>query len=140
MSDIPTRNAELRLMLSERRIALQNEVHSRIRDGRTDRPKEVRDDIEHSDAGMQGDIELSLLQMRADMLSRIEEALLRLDDGKYGYCSECENEIADRRLRAMPFALRCQACEQRREHEQGRERRLAQRRDSGSLFSNVLNT
>jgi DnaK suppressor protein len=137
MTDIAVRNAELRQMLSDRRSALQNDVHSRIRDGRTDRPKEVRDEIEHSDAGMQGDIELSLLQMRADMLSRIEEALVRLDGGKYGSCFECEGEISERRLRALPFAVRCQTCEHRREQEQGRERRLAQRRDSGSLFSNV---
>jgi DnaK suppressor protein len=137
MSDTAIRNAELRLMLNERRSALQNEVHSRIRDGRTDRPKEVRDDIEHSDAGMQGDIDLALLQMRADSLARVEEALVRLDAGKYGSCFECEEEIAERRLRALPFAVRCQMCEERREQEQGHARRLAKRRDSGSLFSNL---
>jgi DnaK suppressor protein len=127
-------------MLNERRLALQNEVRSRIRDGRTDRPKEVRDELEHSDAGMQGDIELALLQMRADLLGRIEQALVRLDAGKYGSCFECEGEISERRLRALPFAVRCQACEGRRELEQGSARRLAQRRDSGSLFASVVNS
>jgi DnaK suppressor protein len=140
MSDSAMRNADLRVMLSNRRLALQNEVQSRIRDNRTDRPKEVRDELEHSDAGMQGDIELSLLQMRADMLSRIEEALLRLDAGKYGSCFECDSEISERRLRALPFAVRCQECEGRREQAQGSARRLAQRRDSGSLFASVINS
>jgi DnaK suppressor protein len=134
MSDSVIRNADLKLMLSNRRRALHDEVHNRIRDGRTDRPHEVRDDLEHSDADIQGDIELALLQMRADTLARIDEALVRLDAGKYGSCFECEAEIAERRLRAMPFAVRCQACEERREQEQGHARRLAQRR-SLSLYS-----
>ena len=47
------RKADLRRMLSERRRAMQDEVQSRIRDGRTDRPKEVSDDFEQSDADAQ---------------------------------------------------------------------------------------
>jgi DnaK suppressor protein len=138
MIDTTMRNAGLRQMLSERRREMQDDVQSRIRDGRTDRPNEVRDDLEVSDADIQGDIELALLQMRAETLIRIDEALVRLDAGKYGSCFECESEISERRLRALPFAVRCQACEERREEEQGHARQLAQRRGSLSLFSDVV--
>jgi DnaK suppressor protein len=138
MTDTTMRNAGLRRMLSERRREMQDDVQSRIRDGRTDRPNEVRDDLEVSDADIQGDIELALLQMRAETLIRIDEALVRLDAGKYGSCFECESEISERRLRALPFAVRCQACEERREEEQGHARQLAQRRGSLSLFSDVV--
>ena len=137
MTDTTMRNADLRQMLSERRREMQNDVQSRIRDGRTDRPIEVRDDLEHSDADIQGDIELALLQMRTETLIRVDEALVRLDAGKYGSCFECEDEISERRLRALPFAVRCQACEERREQEQGHARHLAQRRGSVSLFADV---
>lgn len=130
------RNTELKLMLTERRRGMQDEVQRRIRDGRTDRAKEVRDDLEHSDADIQGDIELSLLQMRAETLTRIDEALVRLDAGKYGSCFECTREISERRLRALPFAVRCQACEERREQE-GNARQVAQRRGGASLFPDV---
>jgi DnaK suppressor protein len=133
MSDITSRKADLRQMLTERQSEMQNEVQRRIRDGRTDRPKEVRDVLEHSDADSRGDIEFALLQMRAETLTRIEAALRRLDAGKYGSCFECEGEIAEQRLRALPFAVRCQACEQKREHEQGLSRRLGQRH-TVSLF------
>ena len=129
------RNADLRNMLSERRRAMQDEIQSRIRDGRIAGPKEVRDDLEHSDADIQGDLELALLQMRTETLARIDEALVRLDAGKYGSCFDCESEIAERRLRALPFAVRCQACEERREKEQGDARQLALRRGSPPLFS-----
>jgi DnaK suppressor protein len=130
------RKAELRQMLTERRSAMQAQVQSRIRDGRTDRHTEVSDDLEHCDADSQGDIELSLLQMRADTLARVDEALLRLDAGKYGRCVECDGEIAERRLRALPFAVRCQACEGRREQDQGR----ARRRSNVSLFADVTSS
>jgi RNA polymerase-binding transcription factor len=128
------RSAELRNMLNERRRQLQAEVKSRVRDGRTDRLNEVRDDVEVSDADAQGDIELALLHMRAETLTRVEEALVRLDAGKYGSCFECEGEIAEQRLRALPFAVRCQACQKRREEQQGYDRQLAQRRASLALF------
>jgi len=140
MTDTAIRNADLRRMLSERRREVQDEVQSRIRDGRTGRPQEVRDDLEHSDADLQGDIELALLQMRAETLIRIDEALVRLDAGEYGSCFQCGREISERRLRALPFAVRCQACEERREQEQGYARQPAQRRDSLSLFPDAVSS
>jgi len=138
MGHTAVRKADLRKMLLERRLAIQNEVKTRIRHGRTDRPNDVRDDLEHSDADSQGDLERALLQMRADTLVRVDEALVRLDAGKYGSCAECEGEIAERRLRALPFAVRCQACEQKREQEQGRARTLTQRRGGFSIFSDAI--
>ena len=44
-------------------------------------------------------------------------ALAQLDGGKYGSCLECAREITERRLSATPFAVRCQACEDRRRPE-----------------------
>jgi DnaK suppressor protein len=140
MTDTAIRNTDLRHMLSERRREMQDDVQGRIRDGRTDRPKEGGDDLEHSDADIQGDIEFTLLQMRAETLTRIDEALVRLDAGKYGSCFECDSEISERRLRALPFAVRCQACQERREQEQGHARQLVQQRGSFSLFPYVVSS
>jgi RNA polymerase-binding transcription factor len=137
MTDTAVRQADLRQMLRERRRQIQDDVQSRIRDGCTGRLKEVGDDLEHSDAGIQGDIAFAVLQMRAETLKRIDEALMRLDAGEYGSCVECDCEIAARRLRALPFAVRCQACEQR--HEQARQ--LAVRRGSfSSLFPDMVSS
>jgi DnaK suppressor protein len=127
MTDIATRNADLKQMLTERQREMQDEVQRRIRDGRAGRPKEVRDVLEHSDADIRGDLEFALLQMKAETLTRIEAALVRLEAGKYGSCFECDGDISEQRLRALPFAVRCQACEKRREQEQGAARRLDQR-------------
>jgi DnaK suppressor protein len=120
-----TRMIALKQMLSERRRELVAEVHTRIRDSRSGQPKEVRDSGEDSDAEHQGDVEFSLLQVRAETLHRIDEALRRLDAGKYGTCIACEGEISAPRLRALPFAVRCTACESRREHARDRARQLS---------------
>lgn len=131
------RTAELRRMLTTRRRELRREVQNRIREGRADRPHDARDDVDLSDADVQGDIELALIQMRAETLSRIDAALVRLDAGAYGSCADCKHEIAQPRLRALPFAVRCQPCEERRERAQGRVRQLAQQRGSFTLFPEV---
>jgi RNA polymerase-binding transcription factor DksA len=61
----------------------------------------------------------------------IECRQMRLEAGMYGRCVECHRDIADRRLRLHPqgFAMRCQACEQRREQVRGHSERLALCRD-----------
>ena len=140
MTDITIRNAGLRRMLVEHRRDMLDDVQGRIRGGRTGRPVEVRDSLEHSDADIQEDIEFALLQMRTETLTRIDYALTRLDAGTYGTCAECEGDISERRLRALPFAVRCQACEERREQAYGHARQRAEQRSRFSLFAEMISS
>ncbi|HEY8551269.1 MAG TPA: TraR/DksA family transcriptional regulator [Vicinamibacterales bacterium] len=131
------RYQELRSMLEERRREIQSEVQSRIKDVRTEGAEGlttgVVDDVETSEADIQEDIEFALIQMKAETLQRINEALARLEEGTYGYCFECGEEISPQRLRALPFAVRCKDCEEAREVAAQRERLLS-RRPAGYLL------
>jgi len=131
------RYAELKRILEERRREITSAVHEKIRDARTEGSNSpshgVLDAVESSEADIQDEIEFALIQMKAETLAKIEEALRRLDEGTFGYCFECGEEISERRLRALPFALRCKDCEEARENAQQRERML-QRRGASSLF------
>jgi len=109
MTDTARRAADLRRMLNARRREMQDE----------------------------GDSEFALLGMKTETLVRIDDAVGRLDAGHYGLCVECEREIAERRLRALPFAARCQACEERREYAQEGGRQRARLRVSSSLFPDL---
>ncbi len=132
-----TRYDELKRMLEERKQELTSEVQGRIRGVRedgADKPHEVMDQGETSEVDIQEDIELALIQMKAETLNKINEALARLETGRYGLCFECGDEITEARLRALPFAVRCKDCEEARENAANRERMLAQRRGSSSLF------
>jgi DnaK suppressor protein len=132
------RYAELKRILEERRREILSEVQEKMRDvrsiGASGEGQGVLDAAETTEADIQDDIELALIQMKSETLHKIEEALTRLDEKTYGYCNECGDEILERRLRALPFAVRCKDCEEAREMAELRERHLSQRRPSGFLI------
>jgi DnaK suppressor protein len=119
-------------MLENRRRELVDEVHGKIRDARTDGvgEREVLDEAESSEVGIQDAIGFALIQMKAETLKKIDTALHGIEQGVYGDCFQCGNEIPEARLRALPFAVRCKDCEEAREMAQDRERTVAQRRGS----------
>ena len=49
------------------------------------------------------------------MLRQVEAARDRLRDGTFGFCSRCEEEIAPKRLRAIPWATYCVSCQAKAE-------------------------
>jgi DnaK suppressor protein len=135
------RYEELRRLLEDRRREIMSQVHEKIKGVRTEssgkKMSEVYDTGESSESDIQEDIEFALIQMKTETLSKINEALSRLEEGAYGNCFECGDEIAPQRLRALPFAVRCKDCEQARENAQLRERLMAQRSASSSLFFDI---
>jgi RNA polymerase-binding transcription factor DksA len=48
------------------------------------------------------------------VLSQIDSALQRIADGFYGECESCAEPIPAERLAALPYAVRCVACAERR--------------------------
>ena len=133
------RYTELKLMLVERQREIQAEVQGRMRDVRSEgtwggKLNEVLDAVESSEADIQDDIEFALIQMKSETLNKINDALMRLEQGDYGNCFDCAAEIAEKRLRALPFAVRCKDCEEAREVAEQRERQLTARRGTSSLF------
>ena len=135
-----SRYQELKQMLEDRRRELQAEVQGKMRDVRAEgswgggKQNEVFDAVESSEADIQDEIEFALIQMKSETLNKINDALARLEQGDYGNCFECGDEIAEKRLRALPFAVRCKECEEAREVAQQRERQMAARRGASSLF------
>jgi DnaK suppressor protein len=132
------RYLELKRMLEDRQKEILSEVQERMREARSENASsklnEVLDAGESSEADIQEDIEFALIQMKAETLNKITEALSRLEEGTFGDCFDCGEEISPKRLRALPFAVRCKECEEAREVAVQRERTLAQRRGASSLF------
>jgi DnaK suppressor protein len=138
-NETTTRYTDLKRMLDERRRVLQAEVQGKMRGVREEgtwggKLNEVLDAVESSEADIQEDIEFALIQMKSETLNKINDALGRLEQGNYGNCFDCGEEIAEKRLRALPFAVRCKDCEEAREVAEQRERQIAQRRGAASLF------
>ena len=54
----------------------------------------------------------ALLEANRNLLSRVEKALGKVEDGTYGKCERCGKEIAKARLEAMPWAIYDVECEE----------------------------
>jgi len=136
-----SRYNELKKMLEDRRRQLMSDVQGRIRDvrGEGSKDREVLDQGESSEVDIQDDIEFALIQMKSETLNKIDAALRRLEDGSYGDCFECGEEISEARLRALPFAVRCKDCEEARESAEQRERMLARRGGSSAFLFDSSN-
>ena len=119
------RQRDLQAMLVDRQCEMQNVLQHRVRRLPSEGPAGGLDDTEHAEAEIQDHIEVALIQMKGETLQRVREALVRLEAGEYGYCAECGGEIAERRLRALPFAVRCTPCEASHEQQAARARQLA---------------
>lgn len=128
----------LKVMLEERSHTILREVRGKIRVVRAeagDRGRPLPDPADTAELDIQEDIEFVLIQMKIETLNKINEALARLDEGRYGHCYECGCEIAEARLRALPFAVRCKDCEEERETAIARERASSWRGGTPSLFN-----
>jgi RNA polymerase-binding protein DksA len=61
-------------------------------------------------ATLNREIDYTLEENAEHVLTAIDEALLRLDEGTYGTCGRCGKQIAEERLEAIPYANRCIEC------------------------------
>jgi DnaK suppressor protein len=123
-----SRHSDLKTMLEARRRAIEAQVQQKIRSFRDSESTDAtRSPTDLSDDPAQEDIDFALVQMQAQTLDRIDRALSRLKAGEYGICDECEEEIPEARLRALPFATRCRNCQESAEQTEERQRRSGDR-------------
>ena len=125
------RYAALKDMLEERRGEIMDKLRS-IREAVPATTPDVRDAEEQSVNDFVQDIDFALMQMKAQSLQRIDEALARLEEGTYGTCAECGAEITEARLRALPFASLCISCQ-----EQVEEREEPRAQDRGGFVKEL---
>lgn len=83
-------------------------------DGIVDAAADVATDDEHDPEGhtiaWERQQTAALLDATATTLAEIDAALVRLEDGTYGFCLVCGQEIAPERLLALPAAATCVRC------------------------------
>ena len=95
--------------LEERRSSITRAIQTNMRLSRDlpDRGEMTKDP--YGSASTAHDDELTAINV--DRLARdlklIDRALADIEAGRYGICAECEEPIAPRRLKALPFATRC---------------------------------
>jgi RNA polymerase-binding transcription factor DksA len=66
-----------------------------------------------SPAEYEEEVTLGLLETEAQILTELNDALARIDQGSFGRCVECGQAISRRRLHAIPYARHCLRCARR---------------------------
>lgn len=119
------RREVLKRLLEDRRSEIQSKLRS-LRESLPAEVLEVKDDEERSVADFVQEVDFALMQMKAETLAKIDDALRRLEAGRYGTCAECEEPIAAARLKALPFAALCRDCQEAQERRLQEQRALRQ--------------
>jgi RNA polymerase-binding transcription factor len=61
------------------------------------------------------DVNLMRLASHRQVLLDVDETLRKIDDGSYGICEECGEEIGEKRLSVLPTATLCRNCQEKKE-------------------------
>jgi DnaK suppressor protein len=120
-----THNSNRRLTALRQILSrLRDETYEKIADFRRDQgqetPSSPGDEMDQARSTTDVETHASLIERAEDRLRLIDEALARVDNGSYGICAECGEDIPVERLKALPFALFCVDCQEKRSKGRGR--------------------
>lgn len=83
-----------------------------------DEVRDVGDEAERATRETENSLELRTRDRYRKLIGKIDKALKRIEDGRYGYCEETDEEIGLERLEARPIATLCLDAQERWEHRQ----------------------
>jgi len=63
------------------------------------------------------EVRIRSLDRESTILREVRSAIRRIDDGSFGFCVNCEDGVAPRRLAAIPWTPLCIHCQQQAEYE-----------------------
>ena len=123
------KQSEMKAILLKMKEEALNEISKAIKSGANTVTGEPSGDI-YDQASSERDRELGMLlgDREREKLGNIDEALLKLEEGEYGICEECEEEIPLGRLKVLPFARHCVKCKSDIERQQAQTKRFEEDR------------
>jgi len=62
--------------------------------------------------------ELRIRDRERKLIGKIREAIERIDEGTFGICESCEEEIGEARLKARPVTTMCIDCKTEQERQE----------------------
>ncbi len=103
---------EIRQMLLLMRKELLQEVSQSVRAESDHLKFDIGDFYDHASSDRDRELALMLADREREKLTRVDDALKRIETGTYGVCESCEEEIDKERLAAMPFTKLCLSCQE----------------------------
>jgi DnaK suppressor protein len=122
--------SQIEAFLRDRRVRLQESLRARVAERRASDATWGAEQATNAVEALRTDLEVSMLDRASRQAVEIDSALERLAQGQYGMCRDCGEFIGLGRLRALPFAQRCTACQTDTEN---RERLVHHAREPQSI-------
>jgi DnaK suppressor protein len=128
----PDQVSKFREILIEKRSLLMSQVERLQKDvaestEATENSKSPLNSAENASDTYEQDFAFMSMESEEELLRKIDRALQRLREAKYGQCEECEKEINPERLDALPWATMCVKCQELE------ERGLRKRKDEADF-------
>ncbi|OGX40333.1 MAG: hypothetical protein A3C53_03125 [Omnitrophica WOR_2 bacterium RIFCSPHIGHO2_02_FULL_68_15] len=115
---------QFRQLLITERVKLADEIKSIAHDASTS-PRDASGDLSAYTIHMadmasdtyERELSMNIVTSEQELLYQIDDALKRLDDGTFGLCQQCSQAITMSRLKAVPYASMCIACQRAKEQQ-----------------------
>lgn len=108
--------AKYRKLLLEEKQRILNNSKNALKHELALSPDDLPDETDLAASEINQNLVFKLRDRERQLLSKIDEALGRIEDGTFGTCLDCEEPIETRRLEARPVSDLCIACKEKQEH------------------------
>jgi DnaK suppressor protein len=93
------------------------------------------DEIDQATTDMEQSMRMRLRNREILYIKKVDEALLRIEEGVFGECDGCGEDIEMRRLEARPTATLCVGCKEEQERKEVLTAAGRQHKSMGETFS-----
>ena len=92
--------------------AKRNELLNAVSDRDEIRIENAAEEFDRLQQQLNREVAIRNLDRESRLLKDVQAALGRLEEGTFGVCLRCEEEIPEKRLKALPWAAYCVACQE----------------------------
>lgn len=104
-----------RELLEDRKAKLLGEAGRTAHDMGDNEAEGFPDPTDRGVMESERNLELRIRDRERKLISKIDEAIGRIEDGSFGLCEECEEPIGAKRLRVRPVTTLCIRCKEEQE-------------------------
>jgi DnaK suppressor protein len=109
---------KFRELLDEKRRAVVDRARQTLTENMTLDPSDLPDEMDLASAEYTQSFEFRLRGRDKFLLSKLDLAIKKIDDGTFGACEMCEETIGKKRLEARPETSLCIRCKEDQEREE----------------------
>ena len=117
--------------IKQKLIKERDEIIEKLKENQADEFKKLKDDIgDNFDKALENismETMLTFSGLDKKKLEEIEYAIKKIENGTYGFCEECGEEIPIARLEVLPFAKYCIECQEEMEEERGKKNEIGRK-------------